>query len=161
MKRHIASLLLALGLSSAAPKLALAYSGIVDNLFAVIPDGDLNGIQSSQTFTGIPGAVAHVSVTLNITGGINGDLYAYLFHNNTSAILLNRVGRTGTSGVGYANAGFGLDASLNSFTLDDQASQDVHLYQTFGYRAQRERAIDGTMAAGRAGDRPVVGGVGI
>ena len=135
---------LALVLAGAAPNLAQAYSSSADNLFAVIPDGDLNGIQSSQMFTGLPGAVAHVSVTLNISGGINGDLYAYLFHNNTSAILLNRVGRSSTSGVGYPDAGFGPDGSLNSFSLDDQASHDVHRYRTFGYVLNGGGQLTGT-----------------
>jgi hypothetical protein len=35
--------------------------------------------------------------------------------------------------VGYPDPGFGPDASANSFTLDDQAAHDVHLYRTFSY----------------------------
>ena len=133
MKQSCTILLLSLTLGSALPTAASANSGGVDNLFATIPDNDPNGIQSSQTLTGIPRAVSHVSVTLNVSGGFNGDLYAYLLHNSTQAVLLNRVGRTGTSGVGYPDAGFGLDASSSSFTFDDQASHDVHFYRIFSY----------------------------
>ena len=132
-KCALVSLLLAFALAGAAQTTAYADSGSLINLSTIIFDGDLNGMQSSQTFAGMAGTVAHVSVTLNISGGINGDLYASLLHGGTGAVLLNRVGRSGTSGAGYADAGFGLDASLNSFTLDDQASHDVHLYRTFSY----------------------------
>ena len=34
-------------------------------------------------------------MTLNLSGGWNGDLYAYLVHNSGFAVLLNRVGRNG------------------------------------------------------------------
>jgi subtilisin-like proprotein convertase family protein len=143
MKPFIASLIVAAGVAGATPTLAHAYASSLDNIFAVIPDGDLNGIQSSQTFTDITGTVAHVSLTLNISGGINGDYYAYLLHNSTRAVLLNRVGRSSTSNVGYPDAGFGLDASLNSFTFDDSASNDVHLYRTFGYQLNGSRQLTG------------------
>jgi hypothetical protein len=111
---------------------ANTYTLTADNLSATIPDGDLTGYQSSQTASGLPGAITHVSVGLNLSGGFNGDLYAYLYHNNTMAVLLNRVGRTGLSGIGYPDAGFGANAVSQQFTLDDQATHDVHLYRTFG-----------------------------
>src|ERR1035441_2956788 len=76
MKPSCTIILLALALGSTLPTGAYAFSGGVDNLFTTIPDNDPNGIQSSQTLTGIPGVVGHVTVTLNITGGFNGDYYA-------------------------------------------------------------------------------------
>jgi hypothetical protein len=133
MKNHLASCLLALMLSSLTQVNALAYSTSVNSLFATIPDGDINGYQNSLSVSGLSGSVSHVSVTLNISGGFNGDLYAYLFHNHTNAILLNRVGLTGANSVGYPNTGFGPDATTASFTLDDLGGHDVHLYQTVPY----------------------------
>ena len=103
------------------------------NVGAVIPDNDPNGYQSSQTLSGVPLPIAHVSVTLNISGGINGDLYAFLSHNGTMAVLLNRVGRTGSNALGYPDVGFGPDGTGSNFTFDDQASHDVHYYGTFPY----------------------------
>jgi subtilisin-like proprotein convertase family protein len=103
------------------------------NVGALIPDGDLDGYQSSQSLANVPGAISHVSVTLNLLGGFNGDIYAFISHNNSQAVLLNRAGRTSSSASGYSDAGFGTDASLNSFTFDDLASHDVHLYRTFSY----------------------------
>ena len=133
MKQSCITILFALTLGSAVSSVSYAYSGDVNNLFTPIPDNDPNGIQSSQTLGGIPKAVGQVTVTLNISGGVNGDLYAYLLHNSVQSVLLNRVGHTGTSGVGYPDAGFGPGASGSSFTFDDQAAHDVHSYRTVSY----------------------------
>lgn len=136
--------LLALVLGAGAPSAALAYSTSVNNLFATIPDGDLNGYQNSFSLNGLSGPVSHVSVTLNISGGFNGDLYGYLIHNHTNAILLNRVGVSSASSVGYPDAGFGPDAASTSFTLDDLANRDVHLYRTFPYILNGSGQLTGT-----------------
>src|SRR6476660_320916 len=98
MKKLLSSLLLPLAL--AQPALAIVSSTTV-NVSSIIPDGDLNGIQSSTTLSGLPNTITDVNVTLTLSGGFNGDFYAYLFHNSTSSILLNRVGRTSASSVGY------------------------------------------------------------
>src|SRR5258705_4490254 len=116
----------------AAALFRLTVSGAdpsIINVGAIIPDGDLNGYQSSQTISGFSGVVSDVNIRLNISGGFNGDLYGYLFHNNSQAVLLNRVGRGSSSSVGYAYAGFG-PLSLNLFTFDDQAARHVHFYRT-------------------------------
>src|SRR5437867_9316147 len=128
MKKQIGFSLVLLAFGFSTQGMTLSY-----NVNATIPDGDLNGYQNSQTVSGLSASISDVNVTLNISGGFNGDLYGYLYHNNTNAILLNRVGRSSTSSVGYPDAGFGPDASANSFTLDDQAGHDVHLYRTFSY----------------------------
>jgi subtilisin-like proprotein convertase family protein len=129
MNKRLALFAAMLVLGAAAQ--ATVYS--VNNLSATIPDGDLNGYQNSISLSGLSGGITHVSVSLNISGGFNGDLYAYLNHGSGASILLNRVGRTGTSSSGYPDAGFGPDSSANIFTLDDQGNQDVHLYRTFAY----------------------------
>ncbi|PWU17790.1 MAG: PEP-CTERM sorting domain-containing protein [Verrucomicrobia bacterium] len=111
---------------------ARAFTTTVNNINAPIPDGDLNGYQNSVTVSGLSGPVAHTSVMLDILGGFNGDYYAYLYHNGVSAILLNRVGLSGSNPAGYSDPGFGPNASANPFTLDDLAAVDVHRYQTLG-----------------------------
>ncbi len=131
MKKKISFCLLALGLAYSARATVFSYN--VDNINGTIPDNDLNGYQSSQNISGLLGNTLDVNVTLNISGGFNGDFYAWVSHNNIKAVLLNRVGRTSSSSVGYPDAGFGLDAALNRFTFDDQAGHDVHLYRTFSY----------------------------
>ncbi len=127
MTKPFALLLCALTLAGAA------QANNLINVGAVIPDNDPNGSQSSQTLSGLPAPIARVDVTLNVSGGLNGDLYAFLSHNDTLTVLLNRVGRTSANPWGYPDAGFGLDAALNSFTFSDQASYDVHYYRAVPY----------------------------
>ena len=99
----------------------------------VVPDGNPTGWSDTRSInlTGMfgplrPGettAIQDVNVNLNISGGYNGDLYAYLVHSSGFAVLLNRSGRTGTDGFGYGDAGYGI-------TLDDSAANgDIHLYR--------------------------------
>ena len=123
---------------------ARAASYSLNNIFATIPDGDLNGYQSSITVSGFSGTLADVNVTLNLSGGFNGDLYGYISHNSTTAILLNRVGRSSTSSVGYPDSGFGPDISADSFTFDDQAPRDVHAYRTFSFTVNGNGQLTGT-----------------
>lgn len=125
--RTCCNLLLALALGAFVLTTSQARS--LDSLNLIIPDGDLTGSQSSQTLSGLGSSITHLSVTLNITGGFNGDLYIALLHNNASAVLLNRVGRSGSSGAGYPDSGLGANLALVPFTLDDQASRDVHWYR--------------------------------
>ena len=95
---------------------ATVYDGGTVSVGAVIPDANPSGYASSYTFaTGDANAINGVSVTLNLSGGYNGDLYGYLVNpNGNMAVLLNRVGG-GTYGYG--------DAGLN-VTLSDFASYD-------------------------------------
>jgi len=128
MKSHFISCLLALGCSLSAHSATFSYT-----VGATIPDGDLNGYQNSQTVSGLSGGITDLNVILNISGGFNGDFYAFLTHNGVTGILLNRAGRSGTQAVGYPDFGFGPALSGNAFTLDDQAAQDVHSYRSFAY----------------------------
>jgi len=123
MKATIISLVLALVPVGSAPAASI-YT--VSNLSATIPDNDLDGYQNSQAVSGLGGLITGVSVSLDITAGFNGDLYVYLQHDNSQAVLLNRVGLDGVNGVGYPNTGFNI-------TLDDNAANDVHFYQNSPY----------------------------
>jgi len=74
-----------------------------------IPDDDLSGWADTRTLEGYTGlTVQDVSVTLDISGGFNGDLYGYLVHDSGFVVLLNRVGQTATPGetFGFSNSGF-------------------------------------------------------
>ncbi len=93
---------------------------------AIIPDNDLNGLGSSITLAGLSGAINSVTVNLNITGGYNGDLYAYLQGPNGGfAVLLNRVGVSGASQYGYQDPGFDV-------TLSDLGASNIQYYQANG-----------------------------
>ena len=92
-----------------------------------IPDNSITGASDSRTLSSSIGSITSLRVTLDITGGFNGDFYAYLVHtdnaNNTGfAVLLNRVGRTALNSFGYADGGF-------SVTFSDTAPNgDIHTY---------------------------------
>ena len=91
-------------------------------LNTVILDGNPNGVSSSITVSGADYSLTDIIVTLNVSGGYNGDLYAYLSYNGTLVTLLNRVG------VGTINGGdaFGsADSGFNNVTLNSSGS-DVH-----------------------------------
>jgi len=87
-----------------------------------IPDGNLVGITESTTISGVPSpsadytsTIQNVDVNLDISGGYNGDLYAYLVLQNgstTTAMLLNRIGTSGSDSWG--NDGSGMDVTLSS-----------------------------------------------
>lgn len=86
-----------------------------------IPDGDLAGIASTAIVSGESGTISDLSVTLNITGTYNGDLYAYLAHDSGFAVLLNRPGRTASDPLGYANQGLNV-------IFSDTVALDIHNY---------------------------------
>ena len=77
----------------------------------VIPDGRLTGWSDTHNLSGAPVSIGDVTVTLNLSGGWNGDLYAYLVHSSGFAVLLNRVGRTTADGPGFGTAG--MNVTLN------------------------------------------------
>ncbi len=86
----------------------------------VVPDGSLNGLASSiSTGSMLPPTITSVTVSLNITGGNNGDLYVYLEHNGQVAVLMNRVG------VGSSNP-FGSIGSGISVTFDSSSMVNIH-----------------------------------
>jgi hypothetical protein len=65
-----------------------------------------------------------VRVSLDVTSDSNGSLYAYLVHDNSISILLNRPGRTASNLAGYDDHGFNI-------TFDDSlVNRDIHLYNT-------------------------------
>jgi subtilisin-like proprotein convertase family protein len=97
------------------------------NVNSVIPDNNPGGLASQIAVGGLSGAISNVTVNLDITGGYNGDLYAYVAGPNGGfAVLLNRTGASSTSAYGYGDSGFNV-------TFDDSAAAanpDIHFYQT-------------------------------
>lgn len=88
---------------------------------ADILDGNPVGMWNTMDLTGLGlGNVSEISVTLNLSGGHNSGLYAYLSYDGMLVPLLNRIG------VGSANAFGNTSSGLANITLDSTSS-DVHL----------------------------------
>jgi subtilisin-like proprotein convertase family protein len=82
-------------------------SSFTNSTVTTIPDGNPVGMREQFAVSGISGEVSNVTVRLDITGGFNGDLYAYLVNpQGQLAILLNRVGVGGSNPFGYSDDGF-------------------------------------------------------
>jgi subtilisin-like proprotein convertase family protein len=90
----------------------------------VVPDGDPSGLAITTNLMSMSGAIGSLTLSLDLSGGYNGDLYAYLAGPNGGfAVLLNRVGVSNDASMfGYGDAGLNV-------TFSDSASEDIHYYQ--------------------------------
>lgn len=105
-----------------------------------IPDGNPVGLTSSLGVSGMTGPISDVTVSLDITGGYSGDLYAYLLSpNGTLVVLLNRVGMGSSNPYGYDDAGFDI-------TLDSASANNLHFYQSDSYSLNSDGQLTGTWA---------------
>lgn len=113
-----------------------------------VPDGNASGLALPANLSGISGIITNLTVSLNISGDCNGDLYAYLRGPNGGfTVLLNRVGVTSGNAFGYSETGFNV-------TFDDSASyNNIHFYQNLSYDLNGGGQLTGTWASdGRAID---------
>jgi subtilisin-like proprotein convertase family protein len=89
----------------------------------VVPDANYSGWTDTRTVATAPaGTLVGVAVTLNISGGWNGDLFAYLANGAGYTVLLDHIG-TGT----YGNAGSGFNV-----TFSDSGAADLGTYMGNG-----------------------------
>jgi subtilisin-like proprotein convertase family protein len=111
-----------------------------------IPDGSPVGLMQKFTVSGVAGTISSVTVTLDILGGFNGNLYAYLAGpQGQLAVLLNRTGVTAGNAFGYSDSGF-------SITLDSALANNIHGYGT-SYGTNVSGQVTGSWAPdGRAID---------
>jgi subtilisin-like proprotein convertase family protein len=121
-------ILVALGLCTAGVVEAQPTTNVTFTVNQAIPDGNPSGLANTQNlnFSSIPNfsSIVDLTVTLNISGGFNGDYYAYLVNDTGGfAVLLNRVGRTSSNPVGFSDSGF-------SITLSDASPNNIHNYQS-------------------------------
>ena len=119
------TLLTALILGLCASAHAALYPGATPD-GGVIQDGNLSGWSDTINISGVSGPITSVSVNLEISGGYNGDLYAYLSYNGTLIPLLNRVGVSSTDAFGSGASG------MNITLADGGANGDIHLYSGIG-----------------------------
>lgn len=100
MKRIILTALMALAFSARA---SLYPTGS-------IPDGNPNGVAFTGTYdqATVGFTVSSLTISLNISGGYNGDLYAYLVApNGALVVLLNQPG-VAVNGFGASGAGMNI-----------------------------------------------------
>lgn len=121
---------------------------------SLIPDGNPTGLASSTNLSGLDSYVTSVTVQLDITGGFNGDLYAYLAGPAGGfAVLLNRTGLTAGNAFGYSDTGFNI-------TLSDSSTNNIHYYQLGSPTFNGSGQLTGTWAPdGRSIDPQSAGSV--
>ena len=122
---------------------ATLYSYTFDSGFqnnGVVPDGSADGLADAHTLSGLRTIITDVQVTLNFSGGYNGDLYVYLAHGTESLVLLNRVGVGSGDPFGYSDAG------MSVILANGGENGDIHSYGGTGIPtgtyAPDGRAID-------------------
>ena len=104
-----------------------------------VPDNNALGLTLSTNLTVAGGNISSVNVALDINGGFNGDLYAYLAGPNGGlAVLLNRVGvSNSTSQFGYSDPGINV-------TFSDTAASSIQYYQSLSYVLNGTGQLTGT-----------------
>ena len=119
--KHLSvALAMALGMSTLAQTTTNDYTFNPDT---AIPVDSQFGVTLSQDLTVPGGSISDVTVGLDISGGFNGDLYAYLSGPNGGfAVLLNRVGVQSGNSFGYSDSGMDV-------TFADSAADSIHFYQ--------------------------------
>lgn len=110
-------------LLAALPLRAALYSNYVNT---AIPDGNLSGLSDVINVSGWTGGNdVEVKLNIEVSGGWNGDLYAYITHGDGFVVLLNRTGRglttSGSSSFGYSDTGLNITFATGG--------ADVHWYQ--------------------------------
>lgn len=141
----VAALFVALGLTARAT-VFVGWTNGVNASFAnggIVPDNNFSGWTDSRTISTAPvGTLSSVAVNLVISGGWNGDLYAYLVNGSGFTVLLDHIG-TGA----YGNAGNGFDVQLS-----DSGSAGLGSYMANG-----SGTVTGTWQADGAGFSSFVG----
>lgn len=98
-----------------------AATTIVDyTVNSSVPDNNPTGLVDARTLTGSTiTKITSIEVRLKLSGGWNGDLYAFLQHDSGFSVLLNRHGKTSGDPIGSGSSGFDI-------TLSDDAINDIH-----------------------------------
>jgi subtilisin-like proprotein convertase family protein len=141
IKFFITGMVFCLGVSLAVAQTTTNYSFTFSANMAV-PDGNASGLALTTGLTGLGGTITSLTVSLDISGGFNGDLYAYLRGPNGGfAVLLNRVGVTSGDAFGYSDTGFNV-------TFDDSGSyKNIHFYQNPSYDLNGGGQLTGTWSS--------------
>ena len=96
------------GVGSGADMGAVANPTIVDGNPAIV-------VANTMTLSGLGSSLSSFTVTLNISGGYNNGIYAYLVNGATTVTLMNQ--------PGYAANGFGATGAGMNITLQDGSTE--------------------------------------
>jgi|CZKV01.1.fsa_nt_gi subtilisin-like proprotein convertase family protein len=137
MKKQILFFTLTMGMMlQATAGLSYSYQGLGYS----IPDGNDSGVFSTIVVNGANLSLSDITVTLNVSDGYNGDLYAYLSYNGTLVTLLNRIG-VGTSGGNGGTASGNSDAGFT--IILGSSGTDVHTAANGALAANGSYLADG------------------
>jgi subtilisin-like proprotein convertase family protein len=133
-----ASVFLAAGVSRGQTPVTNSYFQVITT---DVLDDNPNGVFSTINVSGLDGTIVDISVSLNITNGFNGDLFAYLVGpTGEFAVLLNRVGVGSSNPFGYDGSGFDV-----KFTTT--ATHNIHFYEDLAYNLNDGGQLTGTWVA--------------
>jgi len=82
-----------------------------------IPDNDLDGLANTINVNVPINDISSVDITLDITGGYNGDYYAYVQYSSGLVVLLNRLDATVGNPYGSPGSGFNVTFSDSSANI--------------------------------------------
>jgi subtilisin-like proprotein convertase family protein len=99
------------------------YTADASGLGQLIPDNNPSSVAYALNFEATGLTISDIKISLDISGGWNGDLYAYLSHGSDYAVLLNRVGATTSGADGYGTSG--LDILLEP-VMTHPGIADIH-----------------------------------
>lgn len=106
----------------------IIYSTNWNSSFAnggVVPDNNFSGWSDTRNVSTMPGGTLQaVAVNLTLTGGWNGDLYAYLVHSSGFTMLLDRIG---AGPFGDSHAGMNV-TFVDNGTAFGATQGDINLY---------------------------------
>jgi len=133
--RHLIAIAsLGISVSAHAALYTFTFSGPFANS-GNVPDGNLSGWTDSHNLGAMYEQITSLQVKLNMTGGYNGDLYAYVSHDNVLVPLLNRVGVTSGNSFGSSDSGFSVTFSATG--------PDVHTASAGGGQLTGNYSADG------------------
>ena len=151
-KQFLIGTLLTLLAASAAPGSLYIENFTSGDSVGAIPDGSPIGVTFSGMVSDAPGmAVGELTLTLNISGGFNGNLFAYLnAPDGTHVVLMNQPGVSGENPFGASGAGMNItleDIGAANGSIQNETSAAVlsGSYYAAGTLADfNGSAVDGT-----------------
>jgi hypothetical protein len=144
-KMNVVATMAALLLVGASARAAIFT--VSDTPDAPIPVGNPVGIASTINATGLPPEIVNVTMTLDISGGNNGDLYGYLSYDGVLVTLINRPGVSGSNPLGAMGSGFNVTLTDSAVVNVNNASETPGAVLTGTYNVNGSPGMPGNGSA--------------